>query len=52
MALLPRIHDLNEYDFKFSSSIGIRQMKQLRELLWVDQLYNLVLMGPSGTGNE
>lgn len=25
-------------------------MTQLRELLWVSQLYNLVLMGPSGTG--
>jgi len=50
LARLPRFHDLDTYDFKTASSIGIKQMKQLRELLWVDQLFNLVLMGPSGTG--
>lgn len=50
LARLPRVHNLDEYDYKASSSIGARQMKQLRELLWVDQMYNLVLMGPSGTG--
>ena len=50
LARLPRIHDLDDYDYKASSSIGIKQMKQLRELMWVDQMYNLVLMGPSGTG--
>lgn len=26
------------------------QLDQLRELLWLDQAYNLILMGPSGTG--
>ena len=50
LARLPRAHDLDDYDYKASSSLGIRQMTQLRELLWVDRLYNLVLMGPSGTG--
>lgn len=50
LARLPRTHDLDAYDYKAASSIGTKQMKQLRELLWVDQLYNLVLMGPSGTG--
>lgn len=25
-------------------------MNQLRELNWIDQLYNIMLMGPSGTG--
>lgn len=49
-ACLPRSHDLDDYDFRCSNSIGMKQMKQLRELLWVDQLYNLVIMGPSGTG--
>ena len=50
LARLPRAHELNDYDYKAESSLGMRQMKQLRELLWIDQLYNLVLMGPSGTG--
>lgn len=51
-ANLPRQHELNYYDFKVSSSISENQMKELRELLWVDQVYNLVLMGPSGTGKS
>ena len=25
-------------------------MKELRELNWLDQAYNIILMGPSGTG--
>ena len=29
LARLPRIHDLDDYDYKASSSIGIKQMKQL-----------------------
>lgn len=50
LAHLPRTNDLDAYDYKSASSISAKQMTQLRELLWVDQLYNLVLMGPSGTG--
>ena len=26
------------------------QLGQLRELAWFDQMYNIILMGPSGTG--
>lgn len=51
-ANLPRHHELDYYDFKVSSSISEKQMKELRELLWVEQMYNLVLMGPSGTGKS
>lgn len=50
LAHLPRHHDLGTYDFKVSSSISQRQMTELREMLWVEQVYNLILMGPSGTG--
>ena len=50
LAHLPRTNELDAYDYKSASSISAKQMTQLRELLWVDQLYNLVLMGPSGTG--
>jgi DNA replication protein DnaC len=51
-ASLPRHHELDNYDFKVSSSISQKQMKELRELLWVEQMYNVVLMGPSGTGKS
>lgn len=50
LAHLPRAHDLDAYDHSFSSGINKKQLEELRELLWVDRVYNLVLMGPSGTG--
>ena len=52
LARLPRNHDLNNYDFKFSSSISKHQMQELKEFLWLEQAYNLILMGPSGTGKS
>ena len=49
-ARLPQRHDLDEYDFGFSSGISERQLRELRELTWLQQAYNIILMGPSGTG--
>jgi DNA replication protein DnaC len=50
LAHLPSSHDLDEYDFNHSNGITKPQLKQLRELLWLEQNYNVILMGPSGTG--
>jgi DNA replication protein DnaC len=50
MARLPRSHDLNFFDYSFASGINKQQLQQLRELVWIEQAYNLVLMGPSGIG--
>lgn len=50
MARLPVNHNLDDYDFNFSSGITKPQLNQLRELLWLEQNYNVILMGPSGTG--
>lgn len=47
---IPPKHDLDEYDFNFASGLSQRELSELRQLLWVDQAYNIVLMGPSGTG--
>lgn len=49
-ARLPGRHDLDLFDFNFSSSITPSRMKELRELFWMEQAYNVILMGPSGTG--
>lgn len=49
-AKLPLQHDLDDFDFNFSPGISRTQMEELRELVWVDNRYNLILMGPSGTG--
>lgn len=50
MAHLPAQHELDEFDFNYSIGINRQEMKELRELNWVDQAYNIILMGPSGTG--
>lgn len=50
LARLPKDHNLNNYDFNMANGVNVPQLKQLRELLWLEQNYNLILMGPSGTG--
>lgn len=50
LARLPKDHDLDKYDFNMLNGMNVPQLKQLRELLWLEQNYNLILMGPSGTG--
>lgn len=52
MAQIPPNHNLDDYDFNFSADITKPELKQLRELLWLEQNYNVVLMGPSGTGKS
>jgi len=49
-ARLPRSCDLDSFDFNHSAGITRPQLKQLRELVWLDQMYNLIFMGPAGTG--
>lgn len=49
-AKLPVNHDLGQYNYSFINGISKPQLSQLRECLWLEQNYNVVLMGPSGTG--
>lgn len=49
-ARLPITSDLNNYDYNFENGLPKTRLIQLRELDWLDQLYNIILMGPSGTG--
>jgi len=49
-ARLPMFHDLDNYDFTVDNGLSKTQLNQLRELNWIEQLFNIVLMGPSGTG--
>jgi DNA replication protein DnaC len=50
MAGLPRNHELDQFDFNHVNGITMPHLRQLRELLWMEQNYNLILMGPSGMG--
>ena len=49
-AKLPVNHDLDWYDHSFLNGISKQQLNQLRECQWLEQNYNVVLMGPSGIG--
>ena len=49
-AKLPLNHDLEKWQDNQQNGISKQQLSQLRECLWLEQNFNLVLMGPSGTG--
>lgn len=49
-AWLPLNHDLEGYDHSFINGLSRQQINQLRECMWLEQNYNLVLIGPSGVG--
>ena len=49
-ARLPLNHELDKYDFGVESALPQTQLRQLRELNWLDQCYNIMLSGPAGTG--
>ncbi|SRR5690606_15907949 len=49
-AQLPKSHDLSTYDHTVDNGLPKTRLNQLRELNWVDQGFNIMLMGPSGTG--
>lgn len=49
-ARLPLSYNLDLYDYLFSNGLGKQQLAQLRELGWLEQNFNIILMGPSGAG--
>lgn len=50
LARMPLNCKLDVYDFSLSNGLDKKQLNQLRELKWLEQNFNIILMGPSGTG--
>jgi len=50
VAKLPANNDLNLWKDNQQKGISKQQIAQLRECLWLEQKFNIILMGPSGTG--
>lgn len=50
LAAFPEHKTLDEFDLSEQESLSHAQLKQLRELVWLDNMYNLILLGPSGVG--
>ena len=49
-AKFPYHKTLADYELTEQTSLTERQMKQLKEMKWLDQQYNLILLGPPGVG--
>lgn len=49
-AAFPYHKELEEFDVREQTTLSQRQLNQLQELTWLDQLYNLILLGPPGVG--
>ena len=49
-ATFPEYKTLEQFDIAEQQSLSKKQLNQLSDLTWIDQLYNLVLLGPPGVG--
>lgn len=49
-ASFPYHKTLDEFQLEEQPVLTKRQFQQLRELVWLDQLFNLILLGPPGVG--
>ncbi|RUU70031.1 ATP-binding protein, partial [Mesorhizobium sp. M7A.F.Ca.MR.362.00.0.0] len=41
---------LDEFKIAEQQSLSTRQIEQLKELTWLEQQYNMILLGPPGVG--
>jgi DNA replication protein DnaC len=51
-AKLPAMHDLQAYDCAQAEGMPSAKLQQLKELTWLDQNFNLVILGPNGVGKS
>src|SRR5690625_2712151 len=49
-AAFPSHKTLDEFNLDEQQSLSRKQLNQLKELTWVEQLYNIILLGPPGMG--
>lgn len=49
-ARFPYIKTLEEFEVDEQKALTLRQLTQLQELSWLEQQYNLILLGPPGVG--
>lgn len=49
-AAFPSHKTLDEFDLDEQQSLSKKQLNQLKELTWIEQLYNIILLGPPGVG--
>ncbi|MCC2252809.1 ATP-binding protein, partial [Virgibacillus sp. AGTR] len=47
-ATFPFFSTLEEYDLKEQKSLSSKKLNQLKDLTWMEQLYNIIFLGPPG----
>jgi DNA replication protein DnaC len=50
LARFPTFKDFKHFDTDFQKGITAKELEQLAKLEWIDSLYNVILIGPPGTG--
>lgn len=49
-ATFPFYKTLEEFDLKEQKSLSNKKLNHLKDLTWIEQLYNIILLGPPGVG--
>ena len=49
-AAFPSHKTLDEFNLDEQQSLSRKQLNQLKELTWIEQLYNIIFLGPPGVG--
>jgi len=49
-AYFPEYKLLSDFDLEEQKSLSKKQLNQLKELIWLDQGYNIIFLGPPGVG--
>jgi DNA replication protein DnaC len=49
-ATFPFHSTVDEYDLKEQKSLSSKKLNQLKDLTWIEQLYNIIFLGPPGVG--
>lgn len=49
-AAFPSHKTLDDFNLDEQQSLSRKQLNQLKELTWIEQLYNIILLGPPGVG--
>jgi DNA replication protein DnaC len=50
LATFPFYKKLSEFNLQEQQSLSNKQLNQLKDLTWLEQLYNIILLGPPGVG--
>ena len=49
-AQLPAKCSLDQYEIRDQNGLSLQKINTLKEMDWLDQIYNIMLLGPSGVG--